>query len=199
MIIENVEVAGFKAAIRGMRNPMDSWDLSDSQDDVIGKNDLRLMKQLSAAGDDHSKFLRMITVWMDIKAPIFWWSQFDTYKVGTVANSCSKMHKMGSRLLTIDDFTASSATRANLRGTINHLNVLIKDWQEDKSKNKWRTIIEELPMCYNQKRTVMLNYAVLKNMYHSRKNHKLEEWRWFCSKLEDNSLFPYFYDICGDV
>lgn len=193
--IENVQVAGFEPAIRGMRNPMNSWDLSDSKDGKIGESDLRLMKTLSKAGDDHSKYLRMIVVWMDITAPMYWWKEFDTYKVGTVANSCSTMHKLTSRPLTLDDFSFGPVSESSAQPLIDDLNNMIEGLKEYQNKDVWYSLIERLPMCYNQKRTVMVNYAVLKKMYHARKDHKLWEWQDFCDRLLIDDLFPYFTEL----
>ena len=222
--IENVEVFGWEASIRGMRNPMNSWDKSDTgwsyfgedkpSDDieiggcgwykVIGENDLNLMKKLGNAGSDHGKFLRMITVYMDITCHHTWWAEFDTYKVGTVRNSCSKMHKIHVKEFVKDDFShegidslledfplANETFEKNIE-TLEKLRVLFNKTQD---KRYWRAIIELLPMGYNIKATVQLNYQVLKNMYHARKNHKLDEWRGFCKMIEN---LPYSELITGD-
>lgn len=196
--IENVEVYGWKAAIRGMRNPMNSWDKSDSlilwEKTVIGANDLDLMKSLVKAGSDHSKFMRMITVTLDVVAPIYWWKEYDTYKVGTVRNSCSTMHKIHSKEFTINDFSHeklvfdSSDYNFILGETISTLNHLREMYIETKEKDFWYAMIQLLPSSYNQKATVQLNYQVLRNMYHSRKNHKLDEWVDFCKWIES---LPY--------
>ena len=223
--IENAEVVGWEHAIRGMRNPMNSWDKSDSKavdencEDCIfkndytvckhnpihdcfnydiGENDLDLMTRLSKAGADHRKFMRMIVVYTDIVAPLYWWKEFDTYKVGTVANSCSTMHKIHEKEFTLDDFShdkMSKATIEILNITINALNIRRKDFLETKEKTFWWDMIQLLPQSYNQKRTVMLNYEVLANMYHSRKTHKLDEWREFCSWIEN---LPYSELITGE-
>lgn len=202
--IENVEVFGWEAAIRGMRNPMNSWDKSDSDFSFlspegipcIGEADLKLMKSLSKAGSDHGKFLRMINVTLDITAPLYWWKEFDTYKVGTVTNSCSTMHKIHAKEFTLDDFSHEHLDLFN----IEHLEELIKvlnsmrdEFLLDKNKHFWWQMIQLLPSSYNQKRTVQLNYQVLKTMYYARRNHKLDEWREFCAWCE---TLPYFKEIC---
>lgn len=202
--IDRTDTYGWEAAIRGMRNPMNSWDKSDSHFCAkiegsnliyaysIGENDLSLMKKLTAAGNDHGKFLRMITVTMDITAPLYWWKEFDTYKVGTVANSCSTMHKLTAKAFTIDDFSFEDCdqwTKDVVCGCIiNALNMNRNKFLETNDKEIWRQMIQLLPSSYNQKRTVQLNYAVLKNIYHARKNHKLSEWHTFCGWIEQ---LPY--------
>jgi hypothetical protein len=204
--IENVDVYGFETAIRGMRNPLNSWDKSDSQFNVdynstgvwIGANDLTLMKNLVKAGSDHSKFMRMITVTLDITAPLYWWKEADTYKVGTVRNSCSTMHKIHSKKFTIDDFSCEHLEYKwwhTLDRFINLLNEAREAFIETKDKRYWWQIIQLLPSSYNQRATVQLNYAVLRNMYHSRKNHKLDEWREFCKFVE---TLPYSELITGE-
>ena len=194
--ISNVEVSGFQAAVRGMRNPMNSWLSSDSVFVPlafnVGKKDLELMKKLSKAGNDHGKFLRMINVSLDIVAPLYWWKEFDTYKVGTVANSCSTMHKIHSKEFTLDDFSCehliNGSSKINLMGTIELMNQYRNQFITTNNKEYWWQMIQLLPSSYNQKRTVTLNYAVLKNMYHARKEHKLDEWREFCKWIES---LPY--------
>lgn len=209
--VENVEVYGWEAAIRGMRNPMNSWEKSDSYPAVdcgkcgkieregcctaegrdctgfycyeIGKNDFALMKSLAAAGPDHGKFLRMITVTADITAPLYWYKEYDTYKVGTVANSCSTMHKIADKEFTLDDFSheyLNEKSLCMLNDTIQYLNAVREAFIETKDKHYWWQMIQLLPSSYNQRRTVQLNYAVLKNIYHARRNHKLDEWNHFC-------------------
>lgn len=197
--VEKTDIYGWEAAIRGMRNPMNSWDKSDSDWEfvedpsiinpndsvqwVIGDNDYGLMKRLVQAGSDHSKFMRMITVTCDITAPLYWWKEYDTYKVGTVANSCSTMHKIHSKELTLDDFSHEHLTGLYLnclKNTIIMLNDARSEFLDSNDKHFWHQMIQLLPTSYNQKRTVQLNYAVLRNMYHSRKTHKLDEWRTFC-------------------
>lgn len=196
--ISKTNVSGFEAAIRGMRNPMNSWDKSDSvftdyngMTDYIGKNDFDLMMKLSKAGNDHGKFLRMINVSMDINAPLYWWKEFDTYKVGTVANSCSTMHKIHSKEFTVEDFSCEHLDEASMKVldyNINVLNMNRDEFIKKKDKKYWWNMIQLLPSSYNQKRTVVLNYAVLKNMYHARKEHKLDEWHIFCRWIEQ---LPY--------
>lgn len=209
--IDNVDVYGFEAAIRGMRSPKNSWDKSDSYPAVdcgkcgkieregcctaegrdctgfycyeIGKNDFALMKSLAAAGPDHGKFLRMITVTADITAPLYWYKEYDTYKVGTVANSCSTMHKIADKEFTLDDFSHEYLNEKSLymlNDTIQYLNAVREAFIETKDKHYWWQMIQLLPTSYNQRRTVQLNYAVLKNIYHARRNHKLDEWNHFC-------------------
>ena len=189
--IEKAETYGWEATIRGMRNPMNSWDKSDSYKDgeyyCIGENDFGLMRRLMAAGSDHRKFMRMVAVWADITAPFYWWKEFDTYKIGTVANSCSTMHKIHSRDITLEDFSVDHLTDYNkniLLQIIRNLNLARKEFTESKNKDDWWQMIQLLPSSYNQKRTVMLNYEVLRNMYHARKAHKLDEWREFCKWIE---------------
>ena len=199
--IETVDVYGWEASIRGMRNPLNSWDKSDSKycepfSVKIGENDLKLMKNLSKAGADHGKFLRMITVTVDITAPLYWWKEFDTYKVGTVANSCSTMHKIHAKEFELDDFSHEHLVDENvwlLEDLIRRLNTCRAMFVEDKNKRDWWQMIQLLPTSYNQKRTVQLNYQVLKSMYFARRNHKLDEWQLFCSWLEE---LPYFKEIC---
>lgn len=210
--ITNAEVFGWDAAIRGMRNPMNSWDKSDSKHwretivgyDVeyrdIGRNNLTLMKKLVKAGSDHAKFMRMINVTMDVTAPLYWWKEFDTYKVGTVANSCSTMHRIADKEFALDDFShehLTPAAIATIRTVIERLNFARKEFLKGRkgsefgmpsAKEYWWDMIQLLPSSYNQKRTVQLNYAVLHNIYHARRNHKLDEWRDFCSWVES---LPY--------
>lgn len=206
--IDNVEVLGWEAAIRGMRNPMNSWDKSDSkwcwdeeEEDticyVVGDNDLALMQKLADAGPVHGKFLRMITVYMDITAPRYWWAEYDTYKVGTVANSCSTMHKIHAKELTLDDFSHDYLSPDGLKimkKVIGELNFARTAYVETNDQFYFHEMIQLLPSSYNQKRTVMLNYEVLRNMYNSRKNHKLDEWRELCRKIEE---LPYSSLITG--
>lgn len=213
--IENAEVVGWEHAIRGMRNPMNSWAKSDSRvvdcdgecascdayelvsDDlcmvplgehvVIGSNDRELMTKLAKAGTDHRKFMRMITVYLDITAPLYWWKEFDTYKVGTVANSCSTMHKIADKEFTLDDFSCEhlvGIAKDDLNGTLAVLNHFRKFYLKTKEKSFWWQMIQLLPSSYNQKRTVMLNYEVLANIYKSRRNHKLDEWHTLCDWIE---------------
>jgi hypothetical protein len=211
--ITKIKTYGWEEAIRGMRNSYNSWDKSDSEFDmsgsglpVIGPNDLALMKKLCAAGTDHCKFRRMIMVSMDINAPVYWWKEYDTYKVGTVANSCSTMHKIAEKELTLDDFSCEHLiSDCLLESVINELNIYRDiynnyDKQTDEykaefsKKDIWWQIIQLLPSSYNQKRTIMLNYEVLANMYKSRKGHKLDEWKAFCDWIES---LPYSELITG--
>lgn len=238
--IENTEVVGFEAAIRGMRNPKNSWEKSDSgvcathgpakcadcvytdchADDIdigtkyiLGPNDLDLMTRLRNAGTDHRKFMRMIVVYLDITAPLYWWKEFDTYKVGTVANSCSTMHKIADKEFTLDDFSHEHLTIRQstdiLKETVDALNVFrdvylnggILRYENGnmrcfgkKDKEIWWQMIQLLPSSYNQRRTVMLNYEVLANMYKSRCNHKLDEWHTVCDWIE---TLPYSELITG--
>lgn len=247
--IENTEVMGWEHAIRGMRNPKNSWEKSDSgvcathgpahcadcvytdchADDVeigtkyiLGPDDLNLMTTLRNAGTDHRKFMRMITVYLDITAPLYWWKEFDTYKVGTVANSCSTMHKIADKEFTLADFSCEHLDREPyhrnwiesvivdeditsphkvwmtpfdvLRCTIEMLNAYRENYLETKDKQDWWQMIQLLPSSYNQRRTVMLNYEVLANIYKSRRNHKLDEWHTFCDWIES---LPYSELITG--
>lgn len=200
IILENTEVSGWQAAIRGMRNPMNSWDKSDSGFKsvieppcgdialryVVGENDYRLMKQLVQAGSDHSKFMRMINVTVDVTAPLYWWKEADTYKVGTVRNSCSTMHKISAKEFELDDFSHDHLFDNNntLDYIVCALNAYRRNYLETNDKNWWWQIIQILPSSYNQRATLQLNYAVLRNIYHSRKNHKLDEWHDFCHWIE---------------
>lgn len=187
---ENTEVCGIGHAIRGMRNAMNSWDKSDSYIDEryntvhIGENDKSLMQRLFNAGTDHRKYLRMITVYADITAPLYWWKEYDTYKVGTVANSCSTMHTIHKRDLTIDDFSINNNQAGYYVDIIIDLNALRKKYCKTKDIETFRTLIGLLPSSYNQKRTVMLNYEVLANIYKSRQGHKLKEWHEFIEWIE---------------
>lgn len=223
--IENTEVVGWKAAVRGMRNPLNSWEKSDSRfgcgndneyfcDNCsssfhctslkktynIGPNDLDLMTRLRNAGTDHRKFMRMITAYLDITAPLYWWKEFDTYKVGTVANSCSTMHKIADKEFTFDDFSHEKLINSAcmeiqeqhirispiqaLATTIECLNSYRDLYLQTKDKKYWWQMIQLLPSSYNQKRTVMLNYEILANIYKSRHNHKLDEWHTLCDWIE---------------
>lgn len=204
--IEKHEVVGIDHAIRGMRNPLNSWDKSDTEcvcadSDgtlvfTVGDNDLALMSKLSAAGTDHRKFMRMIVVYVDITAPLYWWKEFDTYKVGTVANSCSTMHKIHDKEFVLDDFSHEKLFNdEGLHSSLDVLNVVIATlnkyrtlYNETKDREQWYQMIQLLPSSYNQKRTIMLNYEVLANMYKSRNQHKLEEWHVFCDWIK---TLPY--------
>ena len=219
--IENFEVLGWEHAIRGMRNPMNSWEKSDSNffDDSeghvcnicqgrgsmslieIGPNDYALMKSLRNAGTDHRKFMRMITVYLDITAPLYWWKEYSTYKVGTVANSCSTMHKIHAKEFAIDDFSHEHllpTAMKSLEATIDILNEYRDKYNAERDpivkKDFWWQMIQLLPTSYNQKRTVMLNYEVLANIYKSRRNHKLDCWHTFCDWIEE---LPYSELITG--
>ena len=215
--IDKYEVLGWEHAIRGMRNPLNSWEKSDSYNDgesfIMGENDLDLARRLAKAGSSHRKYLRMVTVYVDIMAPLYWWKEFDTYKVGTVANSCSTMHKIHAKEFTLGDFSTERLTKASieaLKHTIDCMNDA-RDWylkwdhmlEKDRAnfdpaitckKDLWWQMIQLLPTSYNQKRTVMLNYEVLANMYHDRKNHKLDEWVEFCKWIK---TLPYSELITG--
>lgn len=250
--IENTEVMGWEHAIRGMRNPMNSWEKSDSgltcsqnknnicdihctadnyckplDKYLIGPNDHDLMMCLRNAGTDHRKFMRMITVYLDITAPLYWWKEFDTYKVGTVANSCSTMHKIAAKEFTLEDFSTEHLIGSPIPNFNKHVHVTEKEeagnkcysfglgatpicfmewvigvlntyrelYLETKDKKYWWQMIQLLPSSYNQKRTVMLNYEVLANIYKSRRNHKLDEWHIFCDWIES---LPYSELITGE-
>lgn len=224
--IENTEVMGWEAAIRGMRNPMNSWEKSDSERKYesyhdmsggyfeIGPNDLDLMTRLRNAGTEHRKFMRMITVYLDVTAPLYWWKEFDTYKVGTVANSCSTMHKIAAKEFTLEDFShehlfdlmigdVEFLPTEILENTIICLNECRKRYLKAlKTKNPlvpakeyWWQMIQLLPSSYNQRRTIMLNYEVLANIYKSRRNHKLDEWHTLCDWIEG---LPYSELITGE-
>lgn len=231
--IENVETCGWEAAIRGMRNPKNSWAKSDSHkcpcadwdgdcpmvmnDNepakdcnpdkyrfCVGENDFKLMQTLAAAGQDHGKFLRMITVTLDITAPLYWWKEFDTYKVGTVANSCSTMHKIHAKEFDVNDFSHEHVEELTgddynmsydfLLRTVDILNYYRKKFLETNDKTYWWQLIQLLPSSYNQRRTVQLNYAVLKNIHHARKDHKLDEWHTLCAWIK---TLPYSELITG--
>lgn len=189
---ENTEVSGWKAAIRGMRNPMNSWSKSDSYlisntNPQIGKDDLELMTRLSRNGAVHSKYLRMINVTVDITAPLYWWKEFDTYKVGTVANSCSTMHKIHAKEFELDDFSHDQLNDIAidfLKDTIRILNAARENYLDTNFKHWWWQMIQLLPSSYNQRRTIQMNYAVLQNIYPNRKNHKLDEWKMFCDWIK---------------
>ena len=203
---EETEVMNFETAIRGMRNPLNSWDKSDSMFHLtdkslyeIGPNDLNLMKRLINAGTDHRKFLRQIFVSVDITAPLYWWKEFDTYKVGTVANSCSTMHKIHDKEFALDDFSHEHLREGNkhwLFATIQVLNDERNHFLETKDKQYWWQMIQLLPSSYNQKRTVTLNYEVLRNIATSRKHHKLDEWR--VAFMDWIKSLPYAEDLILD-
>lgn len=201
---ENTDIIGWEAAIRGMRNPMNSWEKSDSYHDFdgdeqleykVGLNDLELMTKLAAGGSVHAKYRRMILVTVDITAPLYWWKEYDTYKVGTVANSCSTMHKIQAKEFELGDFShehLSKMAREILVKTIQVLNMARKGFIDKKDKAYWWDMIQLLPSSYNQKRTVLLNYEVLTNIYPTRKEHKLDEWSELCDWI---GTLPYAKDI----
>ena len=189
--IENIDVYGWDAAIRGARNPMNSWHLMDSCTNngefEIGEKDHDLLRRLIIAGPEHRKWNRMITVTMDITAPLYWWKEYDTYKVATAANSCSTMHKIQAKEFTLDNFShehLEEYPKWLLSEVILELNKNRKDFNETKDKDYWWQMIQLLPSSYNQKRTVHLNYETLGAMYRQRKHHKLDEWREFCNMIE---------------
>lgn len=239
LTIENTNVVGFEDAIRGMRNPLNSWEKSDSSFNhedgeyhdicgnigpsledagtiVLGQNDKDLMKRLASAGKDHAKYRRMIVVYADLIAPLYWWKEFDTYKVGTVANSCSTMHKIQAKEFTLDDFSHEHLDDAEtcyeedvgdpslnpcytsldiLKLKIKALNYWQDRYNETKDKHAWYQMIQLLDSSYNQRRTVMLNYEVLANIYPARKAHKLSEWHTFCDWIES---LPESWIITGE-
>lgn len=225
--LENCEVVGWEHAIRGMRNPMNSWGKSDTctQGPVwcgefcgnsecscetglnIGPNDHDLMMRLTNGGPVHAKYRRMIAVYVDITAPLYWWKEFDTYKVGTVSNSCSTMHKIHEKVFTLEDFSCEHlidecmgdelfAPLSYLKMTINSLNGCRNAYLETKDKKYWWQMIQLLPSSYNQRRTIMLNYEVLVGIYRDRKTHKLDEWRDFCAWIEK---LPFSEIITGGI
>ncbi len=192
LTIERTSVMNLENAMRGARNPLNSWDRMDSYYDEkgqyrLGEKDLDLAKRLCQAGSDHRKFIRQIMVSMDVTAPIYWWKEFDTYKVGTVANSTSTMHKIHSKAFSMEDFSTdhmTEETKAQMEKVIGWLEHLREKYLETKDKAYWYDMIQFLPSGYNQMRTVTLNYEVLTNIYFARKNHKLEEWHTFCHWIE---------------
>lgn len=180
--IGGYDVCGLEPTIIAMRNPLNSWHKSDTTAAGIGENDHELAMKLIKAGSDHAKFLRMIQVWVDIKAPLYWWKEFDTYKVGTTASSCSTMHTLHKRDLTLEDFSLDAPpedAQTVLKHTLTLLNCYRREFVETGSKDAWRALIQLLPSGFMQIRTVNLNYAVLRNIYHARKGHKLSEWETF--------------------
>lgn len=207
--LNETKVYGWYAALYGMRNPMNSWNMSDTVwawkidgSPEIGKRDMDLMERLVKAGSDHRKFLRFLTVTVNITAPRYWWAEYDTYKIGTTANSCSTMHKIHSRELSVDDFShehLSPDGLDNLRKTVEQLNFARVAFLETKDKEYWYEMIQLLPASYNQMRTVLLNYEVLRNMYHARKNHKLDEWVEFCRWVEDLPYADHLITEKGDA
>lgn len=189
--------------IMGMRNPLNSWNKSDTNylygAMIVGENDLKLMRKLVKGGTNHRKFMRMIPVYVDIVAPLYWWKEFDTYKVGVIANSCSTMHKIHEKEFTLDDFSHEHLHDDSiemLKKLIHGLNEYRYDYLGTKDKDYWWQMIQLLPSSYNQKRTVMLNYEVLSNIYHNRNNHKLNEWLDFCDWIE---TLPYCELIVGGM
>lgn len=202
--IEKVAVMNMENAIRGARNPLNSWSRGDSSVDengkcVLGPNDLDLAKRLCNAGSDHRKFIRQIFVSMDITAPLYWWKEFDTYKVGTVANSTSTMHKIHSKEFTLDDFSTDHMNEESLKAFSDFISFLETQrvhYLENKDKGYWYSMIQLLPSSYNQMRTVTLDYETLRNIYHARKNHKLDEWHTYCDMIAE---LPYAKElIIGD-
>nr|DAV88173.1 MAG TPA: hypothetical protein [Caudoviricetes sp.] len=200
--IENVSTFGWKAAIRGMRNPKNSWAQIDSavvngNCFVVGNNDYDLMYKLASAGTDHGKFMRMIHMQCDVTAPLYWWKEADQYKVGTVTDSCSTMHKIHAKEFTLDDFShehLNDESTEYLSELVDLLNRYRELFLKDKNKSWWWQMIQLLPSSYNQLRTWDLNYAVLQNIYHARRNHKLDEWHTFCDWIES---LPYSDLITG--
>ena len=191
--IENIDVYGFEAAIRGARNPMNSWDRMDScynnGEFEIGENDYKLLKNLTIAGPEHRKWNRMVTVTMDITAPLYFFKEYDTYKVGTVANSCSTMHKIQAKKFEMSDFSVEHLRSLRvMHEVIDELNFYRDKFNKDKKKEDWWEMIQLLPTSYNQKRTVHLNYEVLGTIYHQRRHHKLDEWHVFCDTIK---ALPY--------
>ena len=194
--VERVSVCNMENAIRGARNPMNSWDRMDSYyndkgEYVLGENDLALASKLAVAGSDHRKFLRQIIVSMDITAPLYWWKEFDTYKVGTVANSTSTMHKIQAKEFSREDFSCDRLTDdalSVLDSVIEYLEGERVKYNETKEKEHWHNMIQLLPSSFNQMRTVSMNYEVLINIYYARKSHKLAEWHTFCDEI---AKLPY--------
>lgn len=203
--VRNLDIYGIDSAFRGMRNPMNSWGKSDSIPGFLGEEDRKLCLDLIKAGPEHRKFLRMIYATMDVTAPLYWWKEFETYKIGTVSNSCSTMHKIADKKFVLDDFSCEHLLgRINdgliaentpfdcLRHTVAMLNDCRDAYLETKDKNYWWQMIQLLPTSYNQLRTISLNYEVLRTIYHQRKNHKLDEWRKFCGFIVDQVPYPEF-------
>jgi hypothetical protein len=198
--VERVSVMNWENAIRGARNPLSSWARSDSAyneagEYVLGENDLSLAVRLCQAGTDHRKFVRQVMVSMDITGPLYWWKEFDTYKVGTVANSTSTMHKIHAKPFTLADFSTDHMTPealAQFQTWVDYLEQVRLKYMENKDKAYWYDLIQLLPTSYNQMRTVTMNYEVLVNMYFARKDHKLDEWHRFCDVIE---TLPYFKEL----
>ena len=202
MKFENTEVYGFKRALKGMRNPLESWRKNDTVEEngkvVIGENDLDLAQRLIKSGSEHRKFMRQIFVSVDITGPLYWWKEFDTYKVGTVANSCSTMHKIQEHILTTEDFSCEHLSPHSIQlldEYIAEINKAILYFRQEKEKDLWWQLIQLLPSSYNQTRNVMLNYEVLANIYRQRQGHKLDEWREVCKWIES---LPYSELITGN-
>lgn len=226
--IEKTDIHGWEAAIRGARNSFNSWDKSDSGRDAdwygddsvvvdadseeyivlhIGPNDQKLMKKLAKAGPSHAKYRRYITVTMDVTGPLYWWKEMDTYKVGTVGNSCSTMHKIADKKFELEDFSHEHlisdeaipcrvySAKGMMEATVDNLNIFRKLYLKTQDKKYWWQMIQLLPSSYNQKRTLLVNYEVLANIYHQRKGHKLDEWRTFCEWIEG---LPMSEIITGD-
>jgi hypothetical protein len=199
--LERTDVMNFENAIRGARNPLNSWAKSDSYYDennnyILGKNDLSLAQRLAIAGSDHRKYLRQIFVSVDITAPLYWWKEYDTYKVGTVANSCSTMHKIHAKAFDRGDFShdrMSETALCCLDGVISVLEETRQKYLETNDTAYWHDMIQLLPSSYNQMRTCTMNYENLINMYYARRNHKLPEWHVYCDWIE---TLPYFKEIC---
>lgn len=205
LAIENVEIFGYKAAIRGMRNPMNSWSKSDSDADSIGQNDEQLMLALAKAPEER-KYLRMIHVQFDVTAPLYWWKEFETYKIGTVSNSCSTMHKIAAKEFTLNDFShehigdvpnCDPMYYAALEGTIVALNEARRCFIDTKDKKYWWQMIQLLPSSYNQRRTIDLNFEVLLKQYRERKNHKLDEWHIYCDWIKEITLLNAIIEKYG--
>jgi hypothetical protein len=198
--VERVSVMNWENAMRGARNPLNSWARSDSAyneagEYVLGENDLSLAVRLCQAGTDHRKFVRQVMVSMDITGPLYWWKEFDTYKVGTVANSTSTMHKIHAKPFTLEDFSTDHMTPealAQFQTWVDYLEQVRLKYMENKDKAYWYDLIQLLPTSYNQMRTVTMNYEVLVNMYFARKDHKLDEWHRFCDVIE---TLPYFKEL----
>lgn len=201
---ERISVMNLENAMRGARNPLNSWARSDSAYDdsgryILGENDLSLAVRLCSAGSDHRKFIRQILVSMDITAPLYWWKEFDTYKVGTVANSTSTMHKIHAKAFALDDFSTDHMTPASLaqfEGYLSYLEAVRQQYLEHKDKAFWYDMIQLLPSSYNQMRTVTLNYEVLANLYYARRTHKLDEWHTLCDVI---LTLPYAKELIGAV
>ena len=203
--IENIDVYGFEAAIRGARNPKNSWHLMDSGYNngkfEIGENDYDLLRRLTIAGPEHRKWNRMVTVTMDITAPLYWWKEYDTYKVGTVANSCSTMHKIQAKKFEMNDFSVehmTEDTKLIMNVVISELNLNRASFNKTKDKKYWWNMIQLLPTSYNQKRTVHLNYEVLGTIYNQRRHHKLDEWHVFCDTIKTSPYSEFITREFGD-